>query len=71
MEGSFQVWWTYANGQTIAQLWNGTLAGNASSVTVSNVSYNATVPPNTATTFGFLGSWSTVNSVPSLTCTAT
>jgi cellulase/cellobiase CelA1 len=68
---SWTVRWSYANGQTVTQLWNGTLGSNGPAVTISNASYNGTVAPNTSTTFGFLGSWSTTNSVPGPTCTAT
>ncbi|MEV4116047.1 cellulose binding domain-containing protein [Nonomuraea sp. NPDC049695] len=49
------VRWTLSSGQSISQLWNGTLSGNSSAVTVSNTSYNASIPASGTTTFGFLG----------------
>ena len=52
------VTWTFANGQTITQLWNGTVSTSGSAVTVTNVSYNGTVPAGGT------------NAVPALTCTA-
>ncbi|MFB9629416.1 cellulose binding domain-containing protein [Nonomuraea helvata] len=59
------VRWTLSSGQSISQLWNGTLSGNSSAVTVSNTSYNASIPASGTTTFGFLG-----NGAPSLTYTS-
>jgi hypothetical protein len=47
------VRWTLPAGHTISNLWNGTLAQNGSSVTVTNASWNATVDANGSTEFGF------------------
>ncbi|WP_327010487.1 polysaccharide deacetylase family protein [Dactylosporangium sp. NBC_01737] len=63
------VKWTFANGQTINQLWNGTLSTSGSAITVTNVSYNGTVPAGGTTSFGFTGTWNGTNAVPALTCT--
>jgi len=65
---SWTVKWTFANGQTISQLWNGNLTTSGSSVTVKNMSYNAPLAANATTTFGFNGTWNTTNAVPALTC---
>lgn len=54
------VSWTFADGQTVNQLWNGTFTQSGSSVTVHNTSWNAAPP----TMFGFLASWTGTNSVP-------
>jgi dienelactone hydrolase len=62
------VRWTLTSGQTITQLWSGTLTTNGSTVTVRNASYNGTVPASGTTTFGFLANGTP--STPSLTCTA-
>ncbi|MFC7483162.1 cellulose binding domain-containing protein [Luedemannella flava] len=62
------VTWTYANGQTITQLWNGTLTTSGSAVTVKNLSWNGSLAAGTSTTFGFLANWNGTNSVPTLTC---
>jgi mannan endo-1,4-beta-mannosidase len=64
------VSWTFANGQTITQIWNATQTANGSSVTARNVSYNGSLAAATSTTFGFLGSWNGTNSVPTVSCTA-
>jgi endoglucanase len=65
------VGWTFANGQTITQLWSGTVTTSGSAVTVTNMPYNGSVPANGTTTFGFTGTWNgTTNAVPTLSCTA-
>ncbi|MBE1490265.1 glucose/arabinose dehydrogenase [Plantactinospora soyae] len=65
------VRWTFANGQTIGQLWNGTLTASGSSITVRNVGHNGTLGANASATFGFTGSWNGTNTAPTtLTCTS-
>jgi poly(3-hydroxybutyrate) depolymerase len=62
------VSWTLGGGQSITQLWSGTLTTSGSSVTVRNASYNGAVPASGSTTFGF-----TANGTPSSpapTCTS-
>ncbi|MFG1807726.1 arabinofuranosidase catalytic domain-containing protein [Streptomyces sp. NPDC049040] len=61
------VHWTLANGQTITQVWNGTLTTSGSSVSVKNADYNGTLQPSASTTFGFLANGTP--STPTLTCT--
>jgi len=58
--------WTFANGQTITQLWNGSETQSGANVTVSNLSYNGTIPAGGSYTgMGFNGAWNGVtNSVP-------
>jgi cellulase/cellobiase CelA1 len=66
---SWSLSWTFADGQTITQIWSGTATQNGAAVTVRNASYNGTLAPNANTQFGFLGSWNGVNSVPTaITC---
>jgi cellulase/cellobiase CelA1 len=62
---SWTVSWTFPNGQTITQLWNGTSSQSGSTVTVHNAGYNGTLGANATTTFGFLGSWNGSNGTPS------
>lgn len=67
----WSVKWAFANGQTISQLWNGTVSQSGANVTVTNVSYNGSVGVGASTTFGFQASWNGTNAVPSpVTCTA-
>lgn len=66
---SWQVSWTFPNGQAITQLWNASYSQTGSSVTARNVSYNGNLGPNASTSFGFTGSWNGSNGTPSgLTC---
>jgi hypothetical protein len=62
------VTWTLANGQSITQVWNGTLTTSGSTATVTNASYNGTLAPSASTTFGFLANGTA--STPTLTCTS-
>jgi mannan endo-1,4-beta-mannosidase len=65
------VTWTYANGQTITSSWSATVTTSGSGVTATNVSYNGRLSGGTTTQFGFNGTWTGTNSVPTLACTAT
>ena len=56
--------WTFANGQTIAQIWNGSYTQSAGNVSVTNLSYNGTITPGANTNFGFNGGWNGSNTNP-------
>ncbi|MEU8167785.1 cellulose binding domain-containing protein [Micromonospora sp. NPDC049004] len=58
------VTWNLSNGQSISQVWNGTLSTSGSTATVRNVSYNGSLAPGGTTTFGFLGSGTPANASP-------
>ncbi|WP_310742331.1 family 43 glycosylhydrolase [Microbispora sp. H13382] len=62
------VKWNLSNGQTISQVWNGTLSTSGSAVSVKNVSYNGSLGASASTTFGFTAGGTP--STPSLTCTS-
>ncbi|WP_433129882.1 cellulose binding domain-containing protein [Micromonospora sp. CA-240977] len=62
------VRWDLGNGQSISQVWNGTLSTSGSTATVRNVSYNGTLAPGGTTSFGFLGSGTPSTASP--TCTS-
>ncbi len=62
------VTWTLASGQTISQLWNGTLTTNGSAVTVGNVSWNGALAAHASASFGFIGNGPA--SAPAVTCTS-
>ena len=47
------VRWTLASGQTITQLWGGTLTTSGTAATVRNMSWNGSLPANGTTTIGF------------------
>jgi cellulose 1,4-beta-cellobiosidase len=58
--------WSFANGQTITQLWNGTETQSGANVTVKNMSYNGSIPAGGSYSgMGFNGTWNnTTNAVP-------
>ncbi|SCG75605.1 poly(ethylene terephthalate) hydrolase family protein [Micromonospora rifamycinica] len=62
------VRWNLGAGQSVSQVWNGTLSTSGTTATVRNAAYNGTLAPGTSTTFGFLGSGTP--SSPSPTCTS-
>ncbi|GLI01112.1 CotH kinase family protein [Phytohabitans aurantiacus] len=62
------VTWTFANGQSLSQAWNATVTTSGTAVTARNVSYNGALGAGASTTFGFIGSWTGTNAVPTLTC---
>jgi hypothetical protein len=69
---TWTVTWTFANGQTISQIWGGTHTQSGANVTVRNVGYNGNIAANGSTTFGFIGSWTSANAVPAtVSCTRT
>ena len=57
---------SFPNGQTITQLWNGSYTQSGSAVTVTNASYNASIPAGQALSSepGFNGTWNGTNSPP-------
>jgi len=63
---SWTLTWTFANGQTVTQLWNGSEMQSGASVTVTNLSYNGSIPAGGSYNgMGFLGTWNnTTNAAP-------
>lgn len=61
---SVRFW--YADGQTVDQLWNGSVSQSGSRVTIANPSWNTTIPPGgSVTDVGFIGRWdNTTNPSP-------
>lgn len=57
---------SFANGQTITQGWNGTFAQSGSAVTVTNASYNGSIAVGATigSAPGFNGAWTGSNTVP-------
>jgi endoglucanase len=63
---------TFANGQTLTQLWNGrTNVSGTSPFTVINETYNNVIAAGQSTTFGFNGVHGATNTPPTLTCSRT
>jgi hypothetical protein len=61
---------TFANGQTVTQLWGGRIT-QTSPYTVANESWNNALGPNASTTFGFLANSNGSNGPPTLSCSRT
>ncbi|MEV4283086.1 cellulose binding domain-containing protein [Actinoplanes xinjiangensis] len=68
---SWQVSWSFPNGQTITQAWNARVTSSGSAITATNVDYNGTLGSGASASFGFLGAGSPVPTSLNLTCTAT
>jgi len=56
----------FPNGQTITQLWNGSFTQSGSNVSITSLSYNASIAPGAtmASPPGFNGAWSGTNNAP-------
>ncbi|WP_225845313.1 glycoside hydrolase family 6 protein [Streptomyces sp. HPF1205] len=61
---SWNVGWTFAGNQKVTQGWNATITQSGQSVTAANMSYNGSLGTGGSTTFGFNGSYSGTNAVP-------
>ncbi len=62
---SWTLTWSFANGQTITQLWNGVETQSGVNVTVKNESYNGSIPAGGSYTgMGFNGTWTGTNAIP-------
>lgn len=57
---------SFANGQTITQLWNGNFTQSGANVTITNLSYNGSLSPGAtlSSSPGFNGSWNGSNTSP-------
>jgi hypothetical protein len=57
---------SFANGQTITQLWNGNYTQSGATVTITNLSYNGSIPAGATLSSppGFNGTWNGTNSPP-------
>ena len=58
--------WSFANGQTVTELWNGNVTQSGANVTVTNMSYNGSIAAGGSLTgVGFNGTWNNAtNSIP-------
>ena len=65
---SWNVTMAFASGQSISQIWNGTLTTDGSVATVRNVSWNGALGAGASASFGFVVGGGA--SAPSITCTA-
>ncbi|UUI64450.1 glycoside hydrolase family 6 protein [Cellulomonas wangsupingiae] len=61
---SWDLRWAFPSGQSIQQLWNGTVSSSGAQVAVTNVPWNGSLGTNAKVQVGFNGSWSGSNGVP-------
>ncbi|MFF0161453.1 cellulose binding domain-containing protein [Streptomyces sp. NPDC005263] len=59
---SWQVGWSFHDGQKVGQMWDASFSQNDSRVTATAADYNKSVPANGSLSFGFLASWQGKNS---------
>lgn len=64
----WQVTMAFPDSQQVSQVWNGSYSQSGDTVTVTNTSWNGTIPPGGSVDFGFLGSFSGANNAPSVGC---
>ncbi|MCZ7379451.1 rhamnogalacturonan lyase family protein [Micromonospora sp. WMMC250] len=57
--------WSYAAGQQVTQAWNAVVTQSGAQLTARNVDHNASLATNGSASFGFNGSWTGSNPVPS------
>jgi hypothetical protein len=65
---AWQVGWSFPDGQTVAQVWGGTVTTTSSVITVQNASWNGALSAGATTTFGLIATGAPAAPVP--TCTA-
>jgi cellulase/cellobiase CelA1 len=65
----WQVHWTLGAGQSITQIWNGTVSTSGSTVSARNTSYNGTLAAAGSVTFGLIATGNP--STPALACSST
>jgi len=58
------VSWTYADGQRVTQAWDATVSQSGATVQARDAGWNASLPTGGTASFGFNGSYSGTNSVP-------
>ena len=55
---------SFGAGQTVSQLWNGSVTQSGAAVSVRNAGWNGTVATNGTASFGFNGAWTGSNPAP-------
>jgi cellulase/cellobiase CelA1 len=55
---------TFPGDEKITNAWNATVTQTGASVSATNVSYNATIPPGGSQSFGFQGTWTSNDTSP-------
>ncbi|OIJ67847.1 glycoside hydrolase family 6 protein [Streptomyces mangrovisoli] len=63
-KSSWSVKWSYAGNQKVTSYWNSKITQSGTAVTANNESYNGTIATGGSVSFGFNGSYSGTNAVP-------
>ena len=66
--GSWSATLTFADGQTVSQVWGAVATRSGNRVTVANAAWNGALPAGGSATAGFIGSWTGANTAPAATC---
>jgi cellulose 1,4-beta-cellobiosidase len=61
---SWNLTFSFANGQTVQQGWGGRFSQSGANVTVANEGWNGSVANGASFSLGFIGNWSGTNSAP-------
>lgn len=62
---SWSLVFSFANGQTLSQIWNASETQSGSQVTITNLSYDGSLAPGASlSSVGFLGVWNGTNALP-------
>lgn len=64
---SWRVTWTFGAGQQVGQAWNATCTQTGATVSCANAPWNGGVSSGGSVSFGFNGTWSGSNPVPTVT----
>ncbi|GAA3961848.1 cellulose binding domain-containing protein [Actinoplanes auranticolor] len=56
--------WSFPSGQTVSQLWGGTVTQSGAAVSVRNAGYNGAIATGASASFGFNGAWTGANTDP-------
>lgn len=56
--------WSFADGQVVDQIWNGTVTQDGAAVSVTPAEHNAALAVGASASFGFIASWKGVNTAP-------
>jgi hypothetical protein len=68
---AWKATWTLYGGQAVTQAWNATVTTSGSTATATNASYNGALAAGASTSFGFTGTYTSANPVPTVSCTGT
>ncbi|MEU2423652.1 glycoside hydrolase family 6 protein [Streptomyces sp. NPDC007851] len=63
-KSSWAVKWSYAGNQTVSSYWNAKVSQSGTAVTASNETYNGTLATGGSVSFGFNGTYSGSNAIP-------